>query len=468
MAEMKAPFCPDMFSICTSPQNHLGFLALSGTLNMEQVDTRNAESEVIAMRKISDMLYHEGIVLKIYPSFQQQKIVAVNDGVRRFVYNKLVERDKSYFMQKAMPFVPAYQNHLAYLDWSLKCAENMRTAFPFLNEPEVDSCVLATTKSNFFAAISSMIERHTGRPKFAKKSAEQSYQTSCVNSDTENPSVRILDQHHIKLPKLGAVRFDGSPDRVAAIMHDLDTYNARIGTVTVRKDGVGEYWVSLSFGSDEPIKNPLPETGSAVGIDVNLSNCCAISDGTVVENPKCKKQLDEAIRKAQRKLSKKKIFADRHGLDYHSKNYDEQRIKLAYLHRKVERQREEFEHCLSKSLVESQDWIFAEGIRVKNLMANHHLAGAIADASWSEFTHMLDYKAAMYGKHFEKVSAVNTTQQCCACGHICKDEDHIDLGVEVWTCPECGTVHSRDLNAACNILMKGIEKHHLSYRIPVW
>ena len=95
MAEMKAPFCPDIFFIGVSLQNYLGFLALSGTLNMEQVNTRNVESEVLAMRKIADMLYHEGIVLKIYPSFRQQKIVAVNDGVRRFVYNKLVERDKS-------------------------------------------------------------------------------------------------------------------------------------------------------------------------------------------------------------------------------------------------------------------------------------------------------------------------------------------------------------------------------------
>lgn len=281
-----------------------------------------------------------------------------------------MERDKSYFMQKAAPFVPAYQEHLAYLDWSLKCAANMRTTFPFLNEPEVDGCVLAMTKRNFSAAISNMIKRHTGRPKFAKKSAEQSYQTSCSNADTKNPSVRILDLHHIKLPKLGVVRFDGSPIRVAAIMHDLDTYNSRIGTVTVRKDSVGEYWVSLSFGSDEPIKDPLPETDSAVGLDVNLSNFCAISDGTVVENPKCKKQLDTSIRKAQRKLSKKKTFADRHGLDYHSKNYEGQRVKLAYLHRKVKRQREDFEHCLSKSLVESQDWIIAEDIRVKHLMAN--------------------------------------------------------------------------------------------------
>ena len=172
------------------------------------------------MRKIADMLYHEGIVLKIYPSFRQQKIVAVNDGVRRFVYNKLVERDKSYFMRKVAPFVPAYQNHLAYLDWSLKCAENMRTAFPFLNEPEVDGCVLATTKRNFSAAISSMIERHTGRPKFAKKSAEQSYQTSCVNSNTENPTVRIMDQRHIKLPKLGIVRFDGSGEERRINRHE--------------------------------------------------------------------------------------------------------------------------------------------------------------------------------------------------------------------------------------------------------
>ena len=422
----------------------------------------------MAMRKIAKMFYHKGVVVKIYPSDGQRRIIAVNDGASRFIYNKLVERDKLYHMRKTEPLVPAYHNHIAYLDWSLQSAENMKTAYPFLAEPEIDSCMISTTKSNFSDATANMFERHTGHPQFKRKSAEQSYQTSCSNANTENPTVQILDQHHLKLPKLGKIRFDGSPEVVSDVMRCLDLYNARIGTVTIKRDSVGEYWASLSFGSDEPLVDPLPETGSAVGIDVNLSNFCAISDGTIVPNPKFAKQKEPEIKKAQRKLSNKKTYANRHDLDYRSKNYEEQRVKLAYLHRNVARQREEFEHCLSKSLVENQDWIFAEDVRTKNLMKNHNLAGAIADASWSEFTHMLDYKSTMYGKHFEKVSAVNTTQQCCVCGHICKDEDHIDLGVEEWTCPECGAHHSRDLNACCNILMKGVEKHHLPYKIPVW
>ena len=76
----------------------------------------------MAMRKIAKMFYHKGIVVKIYPSDEQRRIVAVNDGASRFVYNKLVERDKLYRMRKAEPLVPAYHNHIAYLDWSLQSA----------------------------------------------------------------------------------------------------------------------------------------------------------------------------------------------------------------------------------------------------------------------------------------------------------------------------------------------------------
>lgn len=419
------------------------------------------------MRPIAEMLYHKGIVFKAHMSTQQKHIVSVNDGVRRFIYNRLVELDKSYWMEKASLYTTAYQEHLAYLKWSLMDVEHMRSAFPWLNEPEVDSIVISTTKRAFQTALKNMYERHTGRPAFKKKQSAQSYQTSCSNANTANPSIQILDTHHIKLPKLGVVRVDGSPKMVRQLIKYLDRYEVRIGTATISRDAVGEYWISLSIGSDEPFADPFPETGSIVGIDMNLSNFCAMSDGTIVDNPRYLKVVKPELITEQRKLSLKKAFADRHKLPWRSKNYEEQRRRVAFLQRKVMRQRQNFEHVISRDLVESQDWIFAEKLNVKAMMRDHHLAGAVADISWSEFHRMLGYKSIMYGKSFEQVPAKDTTQTCSACGYICKDNDHVDLGVEEWTCPKCGTHHIRDLNAACNILMKGVEQNHLPCRIPV-
>lgn len=138
------------------------------------------------MKKCSQMNYHYGVVLKIYPSDFQKHIIAVNDGAQRTVYNLLVGVDKeTYRLKKTADIVPADRKRLE--DVTLKIRElngsgsdmaHIRNTMPFLNEPEVDGQVIATAKKNYTAAWKNMRERHTGVPTFHKKSYEQSYQTS--------------------------------------------------------------------------------------------------------------------------------------------------------------------------------------------------------------------------------------------------------------------------------------------------
>ena len=106
--------------------------------------------------------------------------------------------------------------------------------------------------------------------------------------------------------------------------------------------------------------------------------------------------------------------------------------------------------------VKNQDYLFAEDLKVKNLLKNHKLAKAISDSGWRMFLTQLEWCASKNGRICILVNPKNTTQTCSSCGYVCKGKDHIELGVEEWTCPKCGKHHIRDLNASINIKNAGL------------
>ena len=149
---------------------------------------------------------------------------------------------------------------------------------------------------------------------------------------------------------------------------------------------------------------------------------------------------------------RKKIRADREGRVFHeSKRYQEERQKLSELHRKVSRQRQNFQRIEADKLVKSHDLISAEDLNVKNLLRNHRLAKSISDAGWRSFLNVLKWDCGKRGKQLIMINPANTTQTCHVCGAVSKGEDRILLGTEEWVCPKCLTYHLRDLNAAVNI-----------------
>ena len=125
------------------------------------------------------------------------------------------------------------------------------------------------------------------------------------------------------------------------------------------------------------------------------------------------------------------------------------------LQQKTARCREDYLQVHAKRLVESQDLIVSEDLKVKSLLKNHKLAYSIADVSWGSFSALLKQKAELYGKEYIKVPAQYTTQTCSECGHIMKGKEKIRLGVNQWMCPVCGKKHNRDHNAAKVVLQRG-------------
>lgn len=413
------------------------------------------------MKKVSEMPYHIGFKVKIYPSDEQKRLIAVNDGASRSTYNHLVAaNNEKYRLSKTAGFVPSDRERIVYLESVLGPVKNIKNALPYLYEKDVDEQAIANAKLNYANAWKNQKERHTGVPVFKKKTYEQAYQTNAhyyLNKNGEMTSnVRFEDRHHVTLPKLGRIRFGGSLKRVDTIIKRKD--DIRIGKITISRDSVGEYWASFSLNSEVRFFEKLPKTGNQVGIDLNLLELVNDSDGNFSENKRFYVKTQEALRKSQRRQSRRAERAKKEKRSLReSVNYQKQRKETAYLHRKVERQRNDYLHNVSKKMVENQDFIFAEDLKVRNLMKNHHLAKAITDASWRKFLTMLQYKGSLYDKIVVLVPPQNTTQTCSNCGYVMKGGERLTLAIREWDCPRCKTHHHRDTNAAINILNRGLQ-----------
>jgi putative transposase len=191
----------------------------------------------------------------------------------------------------------------------------------------------------------------------------------------------------------------------------------------------------------------LTPSQKAVGIDVGIKYFLADSQGNIDPNPRFYRSGEQQLNRLNRRKSKK--FRS---CKPQSKNYHRARCLYALKHLKVSRQREEFAKRVALRLIKSNDLVAYEDLNVKGMVRNRHLAKSISDAGWSTFRRWLDYFGYKYGKITVAVSPNNTSQNCSSCG----EKVQKSLSTRTHVCPHCKYVEDRDINAAINILQKGL------------
>jgi len=215
----------------------------------------------------------------------------------------------------------------------------------------------------------------------------------------------------------------------------------KVKTLTVTRGRAGKWYAVFSSEVEvKPIRNRLP----AVGVDLGLSSLVALSDGTLIEAPRSYRNAESRLRRVQRSLSRK-----RRG----SRNREKARLRVASVCEKVANQRRDYAYKTARSIVNRYERVYVEDLKIANMVKDRRLGKSIGDAGWGMLRNALTYMAKMSEGVTAFVNPRGTSQTCSRCGAYVEK----DLSVRVHRCPWCGLTIDRDVNAALNVLKRGLE-----------
>ena len=379
----------------------------------------------------------KGIKLRLYPNKHQQDQLQQMFGNDRFIWNIMLDMAKTrYKNNPSSKFVNEYgMNYLV---------KRLKQEYSFLKESDATS--LLVSNHNLAQAFKMLFKHEGGYPRFkSRHSTKQSY--------TGRSTCMVLAKRRMKLAKLGSIR-TSKTGRLSGV---------KIKRYTVSLAPTGKYYLSLIV--DDPNIKSLEKAGAVVGIDMGVADLAITSDGKKYPTFKAN-WYDKQVRKWQSKFNKRKDRATiavrqfnhnhkdiKEELEDYS-NWQRARVIKSRYQSKIANKRKDYLQKVTTDLVNNYDVIVIEDLKAKNLLKNHHLAKSISNASWYLFRRMLEYKCKWYGKKLVVVSPNYTSQICSNCGFHSGPKP---LKIREWTCPNCGTHHDRDINAAVNILNKGLK-----------
>lgn len=360
---------------------------------------------------------------RFYPTDIQKENLAKTFGCCRFSFNTfLALKTKTWKEEK---------RSISYKECSVLLKE-LKRENPWLKE--VSSVCLQQSQRHLDHAFQRFFQQKGNFPRFKKRHGKQSASYMKNAFKYEGGQITLAKQKdplHIRWSRF----FKGEPT-----------------SLTITLDPCGRYHISIVVKEEVKTK---PFKKGEVGIDLGLINSLTEHTGKTIGNPRYFNNQLKKLKKKQRTLSKKVKG---------SNNYSKARRQVAIAHTRVRDRRKDFLHKESTRLVNENQVIVVETLKVRKMIRTRHLSRSIADAGWRTLVNYLEYKCEWYGKELIKVDTYfPSSKRCSKCGYELKE---LSLSTRRWECPNCRATHNRDENAAKNILTEGLYQREKQKRIP--
>lgn len=385
----------------------------------------------------------KGMKLKAYPNQEQKHALFCMFGNQRFVWNQMLNMlNERYDNNHDSRFPKKFELNMLL--------PTLKQEYSFLTISNSQSLQFAC--ESLFDAFERFFKRISGHPNFHSRKASK-------KSFTGKQGCVVVSKHYVKIPKLGYLK----------VSNTAGIQNHKIKRYTVSFNSTGKFFLSVNYEDENQV---FDKTENAVGIDLNTGELAVFSDKTRISSLNLK-PLERKLRIEQRKLSRRYLRAkvemdfdkafkpkDKQRDLFDFPNYQRQKRVVARIHEEIRNKRRDYIQKITTDIVKKYDTIVIEDLKVSNMLKNHHLAHKIEHQSWYEFRRELEYKCEWYGKQLIVVSPNNTSRICSSCGQKNHEFDSLDqnewLATREWTCPTCHRRHDRDVNAAMNILNKGL------------
>lgn len=369
------------------------------------------------------------IKIRLYPNKEQELKLNKVLGCYRFVYNQmLAQKQNAYKTDKT---------NLKVTDLSKWFHGTLLKDEQYTWLKEQNTKVMKQAIRQMDGAYQKFFKQHNGFPKFKTKKDKQSALFPYEAISKHN----TFETRHISLTTpLKNIKFRCSD----LYLSRLQKYNKNIKSATLSKTKSGNFFLSILIEMEDAELKRFEHTNKQVGIDLGVKDFVITSDGEVFENKHFFKKEGKQIKKLQRQLSKKVKG---------SNNRKKVQIRIAKLFERIMNKKDVYIHYVTNELLTYFDTIFMEDLNVQGMLKNHHLAKAIQEVGFYKFKETLVNKALVNNKQVVFIDRFYPSSKTCSvCGYKKRD---LKLSDREWVCPQCGTKHDRDINAAMNILLEG-------------
>lgn len=366
---------------------------------------------------------NRAIIYRLYPNEKQKVQFQKTFGCVRFVYNQTLTVQEERYKNN--------ESHLSKFEMNYYCNNVLKIEHVWLKE--VDKFALTNAIYHLEDGYQRMFKHLGKHPKYKNKhTAKRSYTTNFTNNNIS------IGDNYVKLPKVGKVK--------AKISLDVSLLKIKSATITQNRDD--SYQVSILVEYDEvPITVGVATEDNTIGLDYKSDGLYVDSNGDIADMPHYYRKSAHQLAKRQRKLKNKVVG---------SNNYYKQQKKVAKIHRHIANQRKDYLHQKSTEIVNQYDFVCVEDLNMKAMSNKGFSNGkATMDNGYGMFLVFLDYKLQERGGKLVKVDKYYPSSQLCSyCGF--QNAELKNLFIREWICPNCGTYHDRDRNAALNIKTEGL------------